>query len=223
MPQSRVESHSTEIGTTMARCIAIAAITALTACAGAGSRSGYVSPQYVNSSLAVEGVSGIGFESQDIKEMSDKMVRDILSQPRFANATVIPRIIIDDSRFVNESNQIVNLNLLLDRLRIELMRAAEGRIQFVSRQNVDLVEREKMLKMSSRVDSGSTGPRRAIAGADYQLVGKITSQTSSSNRTGVRSNYYQFSFEMLDLNNALSVWGNLYEVKKAGADDRIYH
>jgi hypothetical protein len=199
------------------------ALFALSACAsGGGGSSGYVAPQYVDPTVAQAGVSGIGFESQDIREMCDKMVRDLLAQPRFAHATPIPRIIIDDSRFKNESNQMVSLNLLLDRLRIELMRASQGRILFVSRQNVDLVEKEKELKASGRVDESAAELTRAIAGADYQLVGKITSQSSLSNKSGVRSNYYQFSFEMLDLNNGISVWGNLYDLKKAGADDRIY-
>jgi penicillin-binding protein activator len=207
-----------------AAAIMLVAAGACTAAIGAGSStgSGALAPQYVDPTVATAGISGIGFESQDIREMCDKMVRDLLAQPRFARATPSPRIIIDDSRFKNESNQMVNLNLLVDRVRIELMRASQGRILFVSRQNVDLVEKEKQLKTSGRVDEGAAEASRAIAGADYQLIGKIASQTTMSNKTGVRANYYQFSFEMLDLNNGLSVWGNLYDLKKAGADDRIY-
>jgi penicillin-binding protein activator len=207
-----------------ARLAGGAALLALAACmGGTGSMaSGYVAPQYVDPTVATAGISGIGFESQDIREMCDKMVRDLLAQPRFAHAMPAPRVIIDDSRFKNESNQMVNLNLLLDRVRIELMRASQGKIDFVSRQNVDLVEKEKQLKASGRVDEGAAESSRAIAGADYQLVGKITSQTTMSNKSGIRANYYQFALEMLDLNNGLSVWGNLYDLKKAGADDRIY-
>ena len=201
---------------------AIAALLAVAGCATGGGSTGYVAARYVDPSVAQAGVSGIGFESQDDREMCDKMVRDLLAQPRFARATPVPRIIIDDSRFKNESNQMVNLNLLLDRLRIELMRASQGKILFVSRQNVDLVEKEKELKAAGRVDESAAELTRAIAGADYQLIGKITSQSSLSNKSGVRSNYYQFSFEMLDLNNGISVWGNLYDLKKAGADDSIY-
>ena len=205
--------------------IAIAIALSLTAaCAsGGGAMNGYSAPEYIDANVAVRNVSGLGFESQDLKAMSDQMVRDILSQSQFGNAAAAPRVIVDDARFVNESSQIMNMNLVLDRLRIELMRAARGRILFVSRQNVDLVQKEKTLKSRGTVDAGSSTTSRAIAGADYQLIGKLTSQTSQSNKSGVRANYYQFSFEMLDLNNGLSMWGNLYDVKKAGADDRIYH
>ncbi|MEX2285389.1 MAG: penicillin-binding protein activator LpoB [Gemmatimonadota bacterium] len=202
--------------------VCLAAIASAGCAAGRGGGAGDLAPQYVDPSTAVRGISGIGFESQDIKEMTDRMVRDLLRMPAFGNATSAPRVIIDDTRFLNESNQVVNLNLLLDRLRIELMRASEGKIQFVSRQNVDLVERERLLKSNGTVDARSSDHKSSVAGAEFQLVGKITSQTSTSNGSGVKSNYYQFSFEMLDLRTSVSVWGNLYEVKKAGADDRIY-
>jgi len=202
--------------------IALACATVCGCVSAGGGGTGFVASQYVDPTTATAGVSGIGFESQDIRDMCDKMVRDLLAQPRFGRATPIPRVIIDDTRFKNESNQMINLALLLDRMRIELMRAADGRILFVSRQNVDLVEKEKQLKASGRVDEGAAESSRAIAGADYQLVGKLVSQTTSSNRSGMRANYYQVSLEMLDLNNGLSVWGNLYDVKKAGADDKLY-
>lgn len=191
--------------------------------AGGSGGTGYVRAAYTDPGQTVQGVSGLGFESQDIRAMTDQMVRDLLAMPQFGNAARSPRVIIDDTRFVNESNQIVNLNLLLDRLRIELMRAAGGRILFVSRQNVDLVQEEKALKAAGAVDAGGTNPRDAMAGADFRLIGKITSQSTASNSSGVRSNYYQFSFEMLDLNTSYSVWGNLYDLKKYGADDTIYH
>ena len=208
----------------------LGAMLAVVACAACGGQTfassagtGALAPQYVDPGVNLAGASGIGFESQDVREMSDKMVRDLLAQGRFGNAAVPPRVIIDDSRFLNESNQTVNINLLTDRLRIELMRAAQGRMLFVSRQNADQVEKEKTLKQQGRVDAGAGDPSRAVAGADYMLIGRITSQSSTSNRNGIRTNYYQFSFEMLDLNNGISVWGNLYDVKKAGANDRIYN
>ena len=197
----------------------------VSACATGGPSGGggpYVAPMTVDPTATLKGISGIGVESQDFSAMSDKMVRDLLATPAFGNASVPPRVIIDDTRFKNESSQTLNLALLVDRLRIELLRASNGKMLFVSRQNVDLVEKEKQLKTAGKVDAGSSDTKRAIAGADYMLVGKIASQTTINPASGMRANYFQITFEMLDLNNSLSVWGNLYEVKKAGADDKIY-
>lgn len=198
---------------------------ALASCAAAGPGGGggsYVAPMTVDPTATLRGISGIGVESQDFAAMSDKMVRDLLATPMFGNAGTPPRVIIDDTRFKNESSQTLNLALLVDRLRIELMRASSGKMLFVSRQNVDLVEKEKQLKAAGKVDAGSSDTKRAIAGADFILIGKIASQTTINQKSGMKANYFQITFEMLDLNNSLTVWGNLYEVKKAGADDKIY-
>ena len=55
------------------------------------------------------------------------------------------------------------------------------------------------------------------------MIGKITSQSTVNQYSGLAVNYYQLSFELIDLTTSETVWGNLYDVKKAGADDRIYH
>ncbi len=69
-------------------------------------------------------VAGIGIESQDITSMTDKMVRDMLASPVLAGQRVPPRIIIDAQYFMNESSSRINKNLITDRLRSELNRAA---------------------------------------------------------------------------------------------------
>ncbi|MDP8209163.1 MAG: hypothetical protein P9M05_00010 [Candidatus Stygibacter australis] len=189
---------------------------------GCAAPSGAVDVREVDPSVSIKGVSGLGIESKDIVTMTSKMVTDILSDPKFVSSGKVPKIIIDDRRFMNESNQMINLNMLLDRLRIELMRASNGRLEFVSRENMDIVLEEKKLEMQGYTESDDDYSIYTAA-ADYRMIGKITSLSTTSNKTGIRSNYLQFSFEMLDLDQGLSIWGNIYEVKKYGADDTIYH
>jgi len=169
-----------------------------------------VSVREVNPSHSIEGVSGLGIESKDIILMSKKMVYDILADPNFSKKTRPPTIIIDDKRFLNESSQIININLLLDRLRIELMRESRGRLEFLSRKNMDLVMEEH------QIDGVP------IKSADYRMIGRISSIRTASNKTGIQSNFLQFSFEILDLSEGYLVWGNIYDVKKYGADDTVY-
>lgn len=167
-------------------------------------------------------VSGVGVEGQDIVAMTDQMMRDMLAEPIFADGSKRPRVIIDSEYFVNESSQAINKNIITQRLMVNLNRAAKQRMQFVNRQNAAMVERERQLKRSGTVDSGTTGLTKAQMGADYRLSGKINSLDSRNVRTGMVQRYTQISFEMTDLESAEIVWSGIYEFSRAAADDVIY-
>ena len=163
---------------------------------------------------------GVGIESNDIVAMTDRMMRDLLAQPTFGAATPPPRVIVDSQYFVNEGSTPLNKNLITDRLRVELGRAAGGRMLFVGRENVAAVEHERELRrqgvVDGRVASGGT------AGADYRLTGRIGSLDKVDPGSGARSRYTQITFEMLDLQKGYIVWSGLYEFQKSGADDVVY-
>ena len=166
-------------------------------------------------------VSGVGIESQDIVGMTDKMIRDMLSHPTLAGADTPPRVILDTAHFSNQSSQRINKNLIVDRLRVELQRAAGGRMMFVSRENADMVAKERELKRAGYVDTGTTGLTRAQAGADYRLAGRINSLDARGG-SGTAQRYSQITFEMIDLESGMIVWTNMYEFRKAAQDDVVY-
>jgi hypothetical protein len=167
-------------------------------------------------------VKGVGIESQDIIGMTDQMLRDMLSQPRLANATTPPNVIIDSEYFHNESSSRLNKNSITDRLRIGLNRAAAGRMQFVGRHYADMVAKERELKRQGTVDRGSLPAARAQKGGDYRLGGRITSLDSRDPKTGTMQRYSQIVFEMIDLETSEIVWSGIYEFAKAAQDDIIY-
>lgn len=167
-------------------------------------------------------VQGIGLESQDIVSMTDRMMRDMLANPVLSNRQVPARIIIDSEYFRNESSSRINKNSITDRLRIELNRAANGRMVFVARHYSDMVESERTLKRSGSVDSGTIRQTQATAGADFRLGGRITSLDATDTRSGDASRYHQISFEMIDLEYGTIVWSNVYEMRKSAQDDIIY-
>lgn len=167
-------------------------------------------------------VSGVGVEGQDIVSMTDQMMRDLVADSAFANPAKKPRIIIDSKYFVNESSQAINKNLITERLRINLNRAAKARMTFVNRQNSTMVEEERNLKRTGTTDVGTTGLARAQMGGDYRLSGKINSLDSRSSSSGLVQRYTQISFEMTDLETGEIVWSNLYEFSRAAADDVVY-
>ena len=154
--------------------------------------------------------------------MTDQMVRDMLASPAFANRSAPPRIIIDSEFFRNESSSRINKNMITDRMRVYLNRAAGGRMVFVGRHYSDMVEKERALKRSGQVDAGTIRHTKATAGADFRLGGRITSLDAVSKSSGATSRYHEITFEMVDLEYDTIVWSNIYEFRKAAQDDVIY-
>lgn len=170
----------------------------------------------------VGAVAGIGMESQDITSMTDQMVRDMLSNPMLAGRNPAPRVIIDAEYFRNESSSRLNKNMITDRLRIDLNRAANGRMLFVGRHFSDMVAKERDLKRQGMVTEGTIGTARAQAGADFRMGGRITTLDAVRASSGMASRFHQIVFEMVDLETGIIIWSGMYEFKKSAQDDIVY-
>ena len=167
-------------------------------------------------------VSGVGLEGSDIITMTDQMMRDMLGNQQLANAKTAPRVIIDAEFFQNDGAQPINRNAITDRLRVNLNRAAQGRMIFVGRQYAGMVQQERDLKRQGVTDTGTTGLTKAQAGADYRLGGRMATVDARNPTTGMVQRYTQVTFEMVDLENSTIVWSNLYELSRAAADSVVY-
>ncbi len=177
---------------------------------------------YQDVATTSQAVGGVGMESQDIVAMTDRMMRDILSNPSIAGRSTPPRVIIDSEYFVNDSSSRMNKNTITDRLRVELNRAAQGRIVFVARHFGNMVDREREAKRSGETDSGTLRVTKAKAGADFRLGGRITSLDAASKSSGTVSRYHQITFELVDLEYETIAWSGLYEFRKEAQDDVLY-
>jgi hypothetical protein len=168
-------------------------------------------------------VAGLGIEGQDIVSMSDQMLRDMLSTPVLAGRATAPQVIVDSKYFINDSTQRISKDLITDRLRVALNRAAAGRMTFVGRQYAAMVSEEHDLKNNGVVDLGTTGAEPvAQAGGDLRLAGRISSLDSRDASTGLTQRYMQIVFEMVDLDRGVIVWSGIYEFTRAAADDVVY-
>lgn len=167
-------------------------------------------------------VQGVGIQSNDIAAMTDKMMRDMLANPMLAGRMPPPRIIVDSEYFTNESSTRVDKNLITNRLRVDLTRAANGRMIFVARNRSNMVAKERELKRDGQVDGGTIRTTRAQAGADYRLAGSINSLDALDPSTGTMQRYQQITFEMIDLELGTIVWSGIYEFEKTGQNDIIY-
>jgi len=200
---------------------AIAIATLASACASSPPNAGGM--RTVDYDPAMVGpVQGVGLEGHDIVNMSDQMVRDMLANPQIGGNPASPRVIIDAEYFHNESAQRINPSIFTDNLRVNLQRAASGRIRFVSRESFDMVVGERDMKRTGVTDAGTLVSAKAQLGADYRLRGRITSTEQIQASAGVIQRYNQVVFEMVDLENSEIIWTGMYNVARAGADDVIY-
>ncbi len=166
--------------------------------------------------------SGIGIESNDIVMVTDKMIQSMLKSPALADRATPPRVVIDSQFFVNESTSRINKKLLTDRLRVELNRAAKGKMVFVGREYAGMVQQERELKRDGMVDAGTIRTTQATAGADFRLGGRISSLDAQKTDSQIASRYHQIVFEMVDLELGTIVWNDLYEFKKQAQDNVLY-
>lgn len=180
-----------------------------------------IPPETVNP--ATQGpVSGVGIDAHDIVSMTDQMMRDMLANPTLAKRRTPPRVVIDSAYFKNTGSQPINRDLITNRLRVELNRAADGRMIFLTRTNLGMVQQERDLKRSGATDVGTTGMTQALAGADYRLTGEIATLDERDVRTGMIQRYNQITFEMVDLESGQIVWSGQYEFERAADDDVMY-
>jgi len=167
-------------------------------------------------------VTGAGIESKDIISMTDQMVRDMLANPRLAACKEPPRIIIDSEYFINEGTVRINKNLITDRLRVELNRASQGRMIFIGRHYMPMIDKERTLKREGVVSLGTKEMTQATLGADYRLGGRMTTLDEINVETGMIERYVQITFELVDLETGEIVWNGIYSFAKAAQDDVIY-
>jgi PBP1b-binding outer membrane lipoprotein LpoB len=211
------------IKNTLKTLICLSLSLSIIGCSGARNINNAAGMSAIEVDHTVKGpVSGVGIESQDIVSMTDKMLRDILATPVISSRQKASRIIIDDSDFTNEGSQPINKKLIINRLRVDLNRSANGKIKFIGRTYASSVEKERNLKREGVTDTGTTGLKKAQAGADFKLVGSIATLDSYSGSSGLHQRYNQVTFELLDLESSEIVWSNNYEFEKAAADDAVY-
>ncbi len=171
-------------------------------------------------------VSGVGLEGHDMNTMSDKMVRDILTSRRvaakLASLPAAPVIQLDGTMIENRSAQAMDRNHLANRFRVRLNRAADGRLEFVSREDAALVQRERDLKRSGVTTTGVTGLTKAVDGVDFFITGQITTSEARNNKTGLVQRNTLLAFKLVDAETQRMVWEDEYEFTRAAADDVIY-
>jgi len=158
---------------------------------------------------------GTGITSQDFRSISQRMARSLVQLPQIQNATTPPKIAF--SQVINNSNDYIDGDAFLRKMRTELIKNAEGRLVFLDRAIIDQIERENRDKVrGKRTASGEQTP----LGADFFLTGTIDSidRVAGAGRT----QYLRLSFRLTDAGSSAVVWEDEYEIKKHSTTGVMY-
>lgn len=163
-------------------------------------------------------VQGTGIESQDLVAVSDKMARSILAVPQIAQAATPPVIVLDPVQ--NKTRFPINKDIFLTRLRTRLSSQATGRVQFLARDRMAALERERDLKAAGQVTASSDPRVVEFKGADFFLTGSLESISTRTSQG--QSDYVLYSFQLIDARTSVIVWEDAAEIKKQGLEDAAY-
>ena len=163
-------------------------------------------------------VAGTGVESQDLVAVTDKMARSILDTPQVRNAPSPPVVVLDP--VMNETRFPINKDMFLTRIQVLLNSKCEKKVQFLARDRLAALERERDLKRAGQVTSGTDPNVVEFKGGDFLLTGKLQSLTTRNSR-GI-SDYVLYSFELVDARTSAIVWQDFAEIKKQGLEDAAY-
>lgn len=163
-------------------------------------------------------VAGTGVESQDLVSVTDRMARSILGIQQIANAKNAPYVVLEP--VVNETRFPINKDIFLTRIRAGLNSKAQGKVNFLAREQMKALEREQELKRSGQVTTSVDPNVVEFKGADFFLTGKLQGLTTSTSQG--RSDYVLYSFQLIDARTSVIVWEDMAEIKKQGLEDAAY-
>src|SRR6266496_2331941 len=98
-------------------------------------------------------VAGTGVESQDLVVVTDKMARSILDTPQVRNAPSPPVVVLDP--VMNETRFPINKDMFLTRIQVQSNSKCEKKVQFLARDRMAALERERDMKRAGQVTSSS--------------------------------------------------------------------
>lgn len=144
----------------------------------------------------------LGIDHEAITNMAMVLVQSLLhAMPKLAGK----RIIIDAEYLTNESSNMLNKNLIVDKIRAEFRKAEhENRAEFRK------AEHEEITYISPDTRDKIEIP----LSAHYRLSGKISSLDMIDSKTGARQRYTQIVVEFFDLKTGESIWESIYELKR---------
>lgn len=172
--------------------------------------------------LGSQPLPGCGIDSKEMRAAADRMARSMMNSPHVLKSGGVPRIVLDEKYFKNESTQIIDKGLFTDYLRVDLQKASRGQFEVLGRNYDDMVEAERQAEAAGDVTGGAIVKASKRLGWDYRIGGAIRSITKVVPRIGGRSAYFLITFELVERGSGRILWSDRYEFKKVTGTAAIY-
>ena len=151
-----------------------------------------------------------GLQSTDVMRASDQMAMDLLALPELNAADHRWTIVVDHVENRTSSDHF-DLDIFLERLRVNLAKHGKGRAQLIENRAKlrDLQARELEQEREDVGQGAAPGP--AGTQPDYSLYGRIMELPNRG------TSYFLCEFTLTDLrkNAREQIWTNAYEVRVA--------
>lgn len=165
-----------------------------------------------------DGVGGGGTESQDVRAMAEIMARDLLAEAPLDASAGTPTLHI--LALDNSASHPIDKKMVVEMIRTRLVRHGGGRVRVLNRDAATLqeIQAERRAKREGAVEGAQ---KKALLGSDYVLTGTVRT-ISKRGRDSMSSDYWVYSFVVVDLESSEQVWANEYDFKWAGNKPAIY-
>jgi len=145
--------------------------------------------------------------SKDFRGVCFEMAQSVVRLPQIQNAKNPPTIAFFE--MVNNSDELVNAEDVLYKIRTELIKNSGGKMVFLDRDAIEKIKAERRDKDRGKVTSSGD---KALYGADYFMAGRIEGIRRTRGRT--ETEYIRISVRLTDAASSAIVWENDYEFKK---------
>lgn len=159
------------------------------------------------------------WNDSDARMVSEEMVSDVLNRPWLTNfvqeTDEQPVVLVGDVR--NRSSEHVDTSIFINSIERELINS--GEVRFVAGDDIRDEIREERDDQQMQATQESVSRLGAEQGADFMLVGQITSTTDAVE--GERVVAYQVNLDLINIETNEIVWVGEKEIRKLIEQDRL--
>ena len=165
---------------------------------------------------------GAGLDMRDFENAASDAVHKMLASPAMTKPGG-GRYVLAISRVSNDTMQRIDTDLLIKRIRIELLNS--GRLTVTTAIGLDgaedpLVMKTRQLRQSNEFNRAQVAKTGQMLAPDISLTGKII-QTNNRLGDGTQRVDYAFQLTMTDVNTGVSLWEGETPISKLTTDRTV--